>query len=64
MGKEQQGKIAQLERKLAEEVTMHEESKVAKKKLERLEKLWVGVRRIMDETTDDVTPKVEVKSEV
>jgi hypothetical protein len=53
-----------LERKLAEEVTMHEERKGAKKKLDRLEKLWVGVRRIMDETTDDVTPKVEVKSEV
>jgi hypothetical protein len=50
MGKEQQGKIAQLEQKLAEENTMYEERKVAKKKLDRLEKLWFGVRRLMDET--------------
>ena len=61
--KEQEGKIHHLEMELVEEKTLNAGSKDAKKKLDRLEKQWAGVRRIMDEKPEDVFIKEEVKRE-
>ena len=61
--KEQEGKISQLERELAEERTLHAEGKNAKKKLDRLEKQWASVKILMNEKLDDVVVKMEGKVE-
>jgi chromosome segregation ATPase len=61
--KEQEVKISQLERELAENKTLHAGSKNAKEKLDRLEKQWASMRRLMNENPDDVVMKMEVKSE-
>lgn len=61
MARKQEGKISQLERELAEEKTLHAGSKDEKKKLDRLEKQWASVGRLMNEKLDEVVMKVEVK---